>query len=108
MSIYLAAIVVYLTILGAVGFWRSRSLRTSDDFLVAGRSLPAHVLVFTLLATWIGSGSLFGGAGLGYRSGFSALWQSAGAWAGIGIIFFLAPRVQRLAPCNPPDILPMG
>src|ERR687891_933959 len=107
MSIYLAAIVVYLTILGAVGFWRSRSLRTSDDFLVAGRSLPAHVLVFTLLSTWIGSGSLFGGAGLGYRAGFPALWQSAGAWFGIAIIYFIAPRVRRLARYTVPDILEM-
>src|ERR687891_1349873 len=105
MSIYLAAIVVYLTILGAVGFWRSRSLRTSDDFLVAGRSLPAHVLVFTLLSTWIGSGSLFGGAGLGYRAGFPALWQSAGAWVGIAAVYFLAHRVRRIAKFTMPDIL---
>src|SRR5690606_5586855 len=47
------------------------------------------------------------GAGLGYRSGFSALWQSAGAWAGIAIIFFLAPRVRRLAQYTVPDILEM-
>ena len=79
--------------------------RTGDDFLVAGRSLPAHVLVFTLLSTWIGSGSLFAGAGLGYRVGFPALWQSAGAWVGIALIFFLAPRVRRLAQYTVPDIL---
>ena len=47
------------------------SPQTGDDFLVAGRTLPARVLVFTLLSTWIGSGSLFAGAGLGYRGGFS-------------------------------------
>jgi Na+/proline symporter len=63
------------------------------------------VLVFTLLSTWIGSGSLFGSAGLGYRSGFSALWQSAGAWVGIGIIYFLAPRVRRLAKYTVPETL---
>jgi SSS family solute:Na+ symporter len=72
---------------------------------VAGRTLPARVLVFTLLATWIGSGSLFGGAGLGYRSGFPALWQSAGAWVGIALVFFLAHRVRRIAKYTMPDIL---
>ena len=105
MSIYLAAVVVYLVALAAAGVWRARSVRTGDDFLVAGRSLPARVLVFTLLATWIGSGSLFAGAGLGYRAGFPALWQSAGAWAGIALIYFLAPRVRRLAQYTVPDIL---
>ena len=80
-------------------------MRTGDDFLVAGRSLPARVLVFTLLSTWIGSGSLFAGAGLGYRVGFPALWQSAGAWAGIALIYFLASRVRRLAQYTVPEIL---
>jgi solute:Na+ symporter, SSS family len=107
MSIYLAVILIYLTALAAAGYSRSRAVRTGDDFLVAGRSLPAWVLVFTLLSTWIGSGSLFGGAGLGYRSGFSALWQSAGAWVGIAIIYLLAPRVRRLAKYTVPDVLEM-
>jgi SSS family solute:Na+ symporter/sodium/proline symporter len=105
MSIYLTAVIVYLTCLAAVGVWRSREVRTGDDFLVAGRSLPASVLVFTLLSTWIGSGSLFAGAGLGYRIGFPALWQSAGAWVGIALIYFIAPRVRRIAQYTVPDIL---
>ena len=102
---FLAAVVVYLTFLAIVGFARSRKVQTGDDFLVAGRTLPARVLVFTLLATWIGSGSLFGGAGLGYRHGLPGLWQSAGAWVGIMLAFFLAPRVRRIAKYTMPDIL---
>jgi SSS family solute:Na+ symporter len=105
MWLYASAVIVYLGALAFVSYWRSRRVRTSDDFLVAGRTLPAHVLVFTLLSTWIGSGSLFGGAGLGYRAGFPALWQSAGAWVGIAIIYYIAPRVRRIAQYTVPDIL---
>ncbi|HVL68528.1 MAG TPA: sodium:solute symporter family protein [Vicinamibacterales bacterium] len=105
MWIYLLPLLAYLGVLLAVGVWRSGRVRTGDDFLVAGRTLPASVLVFTLLSTWIGSGSLFAGAGLGYRNGFSALWQSAGAWAGIALVYFIAPRVRRLAQYTVPDIL---
>ena len=101
----LTVVIVYMSILVLIGTWRSRRIKTGDDFLVAGRTLPARVLVFTLLATWIGSGSLFGGAGLGYRSGFSALWQSAGAWVGIALVYFIAPRVRRIAQYTVPDIL---
>ena len=101
----LTAVLLYLSILVVVGSIRSRRVKTGDDFLVAGRTLPARVLVFTLLATWIGSGSLFGGAGLGYRAGFPALWQSAGAWAGIALVYFIAPRVRRIAQYTVPDIL---
>jgi solute:Na+ symporter, SSS family len=107
MSIYLLAVIAYLAALSVVGVWRLKTVHTGDDFLVAGRSLPARVLVFTLLSTWIGSGSLFAGAGLGYRAGFPALWQSAGAWVGIALVYFLAPRVRRLAQYTVPDILEM-
>jgi SSS family solute:Na+ symporter/sodium/proline symporter len=105
MNIYLLAVIGYLALLVVTAFLRSRKVQTGDDFLVAGRSLPASVLVFTLLSTWIGSGSLFAGAGLGYRNGFSALWQSAGAWVGIALIYFIAPRVRRIAQYTVPDIL---
>ena len=101
----LTAILVYLGVLVALGVYQARKLKTGDDFLVAGRTLPWHVLVFTLLATWIGSGSLFGGAGLGYRHGFPGLWQSAGAWVGIAMVYFLAHRVRRIAKYTMPDIL---
>ena len=101
----LYAILAYLAVLVGLGLLHATRLKTGDDFLVAGRTLPAHVLVFTLLATWIGSGSLFGGAGLGYRAGFPALWQSAGAWTGIALVYFLAHRVRRIAKYTMPDIL---
>ena len=102
---FLSAILAYLGVLVLLGLYKSRELKTGDDFLVAGRTLPARVLVFTLLATWIGSGSLFGGAGLGYRAGFPALWQSAGAWTGIALVYFLAHRVRRIAKYTMPDLL---
>ena len=102
---YLTAVLIYLGVLVLIGFWQSRRVKNEADFLVAGRTLPARVLVFTLLSTWIGSGSLFGGAGLGYRAGFPALWQSAGAWVGIAAVYFLAHRVRRIAKFTMPDIL---
>ena len=72
--------------------------------MVAGRSLPWYVLVGTLLATWIGSGSLFSGAGLGYRNGLAGLWSSAGAWLGIALIYFLSGRIRNFGKVTVPDI----
>ena len=45
--------------------------------------------------------------GSAIASGSPALWQSAGAWVGIALIFFIAPRVRRLAQYTVPDILEM-
>lgn len=105
MSIYLGAIVVYLAFMIVVSVVKSRRIKTQDDFMVAGRGVSAAFLVGTLVCTWIGSGSLFGGAGRAFREGFSALWMSAGAWVGIAIVYFLAHRVRRIAKYTVPDIL---
>ena len=102
---YLTSVLVYLGALIVVGLWQSRRVKTGEDFVVAGRTLPARVLVFTLLSTWVGSGSLFGGAGNAYRTGFASLWQSAGAWVGIALVFFLAHRIRRIKKFTMPDIL---
>lgn len=105
MSVYLAAVLIYLIGLTAVAVWRTSAVKTGDDFLLASRTLPATVLALTLLATWISAGSLFAGAGLGYRSGFPALWQAAGAWAGIAIVYLLAPRARAFGQYTVSDLL---
>ena len=78
MSPLVAVVLVYPLILIGVSVWRSRTVKSHDDFMVAGRSVPVALLVGTLVCTWIGSGSLFGGAGLAFRSGISELWFSFG------------------------------
>jgi SSS family solute:Na+ symporter len=103
--LYFWAILIYLLILIGVGAIRSRGVKTQTDFMVAGRKLPAAVLVGTLLATWIGSGSIIAGAGLSYRKGFSALWFDAGVWVAIIVLYFVAARARRLAQFTVPDIL---
>ncbi len=101
---YILAILVYLLFLVGVGVYKARGVKDSADFMVAGRTLPWFVLVGTLLATWIGNGSLFGGAGLGYRNGLAGLWSSAGAWAGIVLVYFIAQRIRNFGKVTVPDI----
>jgi len=105
MDVYLIAVVIYVGALLGVGIYKSRSVKTQDDFMVAGRKTPTWLLVGTLICTWIGSGSLFGGAGLAFRMGFSELWMSAGAWVAIAIVYFLAHRVRRISQYTISDIL---
>ncbi|MFC1558047.1 sodium:solute symporter [candidate division KSB1 bacterium] len=103
--IYFWIVTAYLLFLVLVGFYRSRSVTTQDDFMVAGRKLGAGVLVGTLLATWIGSGSIIASAGLAYRKGLPALWFDAGVWAAIIILYLIAGRVRLFAMYTIPDIL---
>ncbi len=104
-AFHLGVVFAYLAVLIGVGVMYSRRIKTQEDFAVAGRSLGTPVLVLTLIATWIGSGSLFGGAGLAYRSGISELYISFGAWAGLLVLYVIAPRARRFAQFTVPDIL---
>lgn len=103
--IYITVIVAVVTVLSAVTIWKTVMVRDHADFLVAGRKLPWAVLVFTLLSSWIGAGSLFAGGENAYRNGFAALWQPLGGWIGLILIWRLAGRARRFAQFTVPDLL---
>jgi SSS family solute:Na+ symporter/sodium/proline symporter len=105
MNLYAAVLGLIVLVLLGVSLGRMKSVKTKADYLVAGRSLPAFVLIFTLLSSWIGSGSLLAGAENAYRHGFPALWQAAGGWAGLLLIYFIAPRARKFAQFTIPDLL---
>src|ERR1700748_3393278 len=98
MNLYALVLGLIVLTLMIVSLTRVSKVKTKADYLVAGRSLPAFVLVFTLLSSWIGSGSLLGGAENAYNHGFVALWQAGGGWIGLVLIYFLPPRARRFLP----------
>ncbi len=105
MNLYAIVLGLIVITLLTVSLARVSSVKTKADYLVAGRSLPAFVLIFTLLSSWIGSGSLLAGAENAYKHGFPALWQAAGGWAGLLLIYFIAPRARKFAQFTIPDLL---
>jgi solute:Na+ symporter, SSS family len=104
-ALYIVVLVAIAAALLAVAVYRAIGVKTKADYLVAGRSLPAFVLVLTLLTSWIGAGSLFAGAENAYKNGFAALWQPAGGWLGLLLIYFIAPRARKFAQFTLPDLL---
>ena len=103
--LYIVVLVVIAAALLAVAISRALRVKTKADYLVAGRSLSAFVLVLTLLTSWIGAGSLFAGAENAYKNGFAALWLPAGGWLGLLLIYFIAPRARKFAQFTLPDLL---
>ena len=105
LNLYAVVLTLIVAALLTVSLAQMRKVHNKADYLVAGRSLPAYVLVFTLLSSWIGAGSLFAGAENAFHNGFAALWQPAGGWAGLLIIYFVAPRARKFAQFTIPDLL---
>ncbi len=102
---YLIVTIGYILVLAGIIVYKSRSVKSEEDFVVAGRNVPVYLLVGTLVTTWIGSGSLFGTAGLTFQVGFSELWFSLGAWIGILAVYFIAAKVRRISQYTLTDIL---
>ena len=102
---YLLIIFLYLMVLMGINVYRSKQVKSHEEYMVAGRSLSIHVMVFTLIATWIGSGTFIAGAEYAYRAGWSSLWLPAGAWIGIAFIYFLAGKIRTFGQYTIGDIL---
>jgi SSS family solute:Na+ symporter/sodium/proline symporter len=102
---YIVIILLSLLVLTVFNFIRARRIKSQEDFMVAGRSLKWSVMVFTLICTWIGSGTFIAGAEFAAKAGFSALWLAAGAWVGIILIYFLAAKIQTFGQYTIGDIL---
>ncbi|MCD6116549.1 sodium:solute symporter family protein [bacterium] len=105
MNLYIIIIFIYLAVLTVMNFIKSRKVKTQDDMMVAGRSISMTKMVFTLICTWIGSGTFIAGAEFAAKAGWSALWQPVGAWIGIIIIYFLAARIRTFGQYTVGDIL---
>lgn len=105
MNIYILIILAYLAALTIMNFWKSRKIKDRDDMMLAGRSISITKMVFTLICTWIGSGTFIAGAEFAAKAGWSALWQPMGAWAGIIIIYFLAAKIRTFGQYTVGDIL---
>lgn len=103
--IYAVTVSAVVLLLCGITVYKSTKVKNESDFLVAGRSLSWPVLVFTLLSSWIGAGSLLAGAENAYRNGFVALWQPLGGWLGLMIVGLIAGRARQFAQFTVPDLL---
>jgi Na+/proline symporter len=57
------ALAAYLLLNFVVAVWASRSIRTEDDYFVAGRRLGVIAVSMSVFATWFGAETVMGAAG---------------------------------------------
>ncbi len=103
--IYIITLSFVVLLLVSITLFKFTQVKTQNDFMVAGRKLSWPVLVFTLLSSWIGAGSLLGGSENAYKHGLAALWQPAGGWIGLILIAVIAGRARKFAQFTVPDLL---
>jgi len=103
--IYLVVILAYLVGLAVLATTRASKVKTEDDFAVAGRTLSPWVMVCTMLAVWIGTGSIVGNAEKTYGTGMAALLLPSGTFIGMILLALIAAKARRIEASSVPEII---
>jgi Na+/proline symporter len=100
-------VVAYLVIITILGVYFGKKVKNQEDYAVAGRSLPIYVLVGTLIATWMGSGTVMGGANsMGYKLGFGvAIAFSLASPIGQLVLTYISKKIRRQNAQTVPEVI---
>ncbi|MFN5333447.1 MAG: sodium:solute symporter family protein [Bacteroidota bacterium] len=93
----LTSILIYLVLTVVVGAWSSRLVKNSNDFVLAGRSLPLFLSASALFATWFGSETIFGASSVYLEEGLLGVIEDPFGGALCLILFglfFLRPMYR--------------
>ncbi len=91
-------VVLYLLLIGYLGFLGLRRTKSATDYLVAGRSTHPFVMAMSYGATFISTSAIVGFGGVAGMFGMSLLWLTfLNIFVGIFIAFvFLGGRTRRM------------
>jgi len=103
--VYFVSIFVYLILLAIIGIVKSRQVKNQDDFAIAGRTLSPWVMVCTMLAVWIGTGSIVGNAEITYKTGMAVLIIPISVFIGMILLSMIATRARNIEAGSVPEII---
>lgn len=92
-------VLIYLGLLTVLAYLGFRHTKTSDDYLVAGRSVHPWVMALSYGATFISTSAIIGFGGVAGMFGFSLLWLAfLNIILGIWIAFaFFGTRIRKMS-----------
>ncbi|NOR15369.1 MAG: hypothetical protein GQ544_06670 [Candidatus Aminicenantes bacterium] len=100
---------LYIGLLVFLSFWLSRKAKSLEDFFLASRNLPAGLVYFSLVASWIGATSVLVSVDEAYHRGISSIWVMGvpAVLTALIFAFVLARPIRRLQIVSLPDLVEM-
>jgi len=99
-------IIVYLAAMLFIGIYASRFIKSTSDFLLAGRRLGLILTAATLAATHYGGGFVLGGGSWGVKYGIGGFWYGFACGLGLLLLGLSFAKLSRaLAVYTVPEIL---
>src|SRR5271154_6046336 len=93
-----AILIGYVAALALIGWWTAhRTAKTTDDYFLAGRSIPWLVTTASFVATCVSALTFVGTTGEGYSSDYRYLLSNPGEiMATVFIALVFLPHFQKL------------
>lgn len=99
-AIYLTVTVVFMVALAVIGIMISRGVKSSEDWMVAGKSLGKIPMAGTYFATIVSATSIMSYMGYYYLNGWSGWWNAAGTLLTSFLACLYFARKVRKSECN--------
>jgi len=97
-SVDIAILLVYLLGIVGIGLWVGRKGRSSDQFMVAGRSLPGWAVGLSIFGTYVSSISFLALPGKAFSSNWNAFVFSLSIpFTAVLAVFYFMPFYRQLA-----------
>ena len=97
-GLVVAGIVVFFIIRLVIGYWASRRVETTADYIVAGRRLPIWLAAASIMATWFAAETLMGASSTAYQYGLQGVvFDPFGAALCLFLSGFFFVRLMRRA-----------
>lgn len=96
-----------LYILGiiGIGIW-NRNSKSSADYFLASRQLPAWLLAITFIASWWGGGSAIDLVDHAYQDGLSTFWiYGVPVLIATALLFIFAKGIRKIGTLSQPQIM---
>tara|TARA_R110000868_G_scaffold34829_1_gene125407 strand:- start:3747 stop:5207 length:1461 start_codon:yes stop_codon:yes gene_type:complete len=98
MSTLILFVVLYMIVSVGIGLHAASRVRSSTDYVLAGRSLPIYITIATVFATWFGSEAILGMPATFMEEGLGGIVADPFG-AGLCLVFvglFFAARLYRM------------
>lgn len=104
-TLFLLVLGLYLLVFIAISIWDFKSVKTFEEYAVAGRAQGTFAVTMTLLATMIGASTTIGLVDTVYSIGFPGIWWLA--FGTIGLVlqsFLISKKVRQTGAATLPDL----
>ena len=94
--IYLIVVILFMVMLAVIGMIISKGIETSEDWMVAGKSLGVIPMAGTYFATIVSAASIVSYMGYYYLNGWSGWWNCCGTFVtSLLACLYFAKRLRR-------------